>query len=1091
MNLQCFLFGEFRLLRDGVPLGAWPRAGTKRLCKLLMLAPSQTMPVAALTAALWPDADTPRMRQRLHHQIYLLNQTLGASARKTAPERVVQVVGSTVRLRAAGSLWIDTAQFEQAMDAAAAKTAPEVLERAIALYRGPLLPEDMDDELFSAERMYLEQRFISGLHALAKQHAQADHALAAIHALQRIVQAAPAEEAAHRHLIELYGRAGQLAQVERQFAACKQALAQAFASAPSELTVRAYQLAMRQGIHAPGLADKPVQVTSADHGVSPPPAQNWAAASDPRFVPPTPLVQLIGRAALIARYRATLLATGNHPGRLFTLLGMGGVGKTQLAIALANDVLNEFRHGACFVALAEVDADGVVERIARALGVTEQPHRALLDTLCTFLAHKHVLLVLDNFEHVLPSAAIMTTLLERCPLITLLVTSRSRLNLVVEQVLEVPTLADDTQRQGARGVTASDAAVQLFVQRAKAVQPQFVADARNTVDIAQIVRRLDALPLALELAAARIPLYGARGLRLALEQNVHDVVAGGGVDRPARHRSLAGSMAWSYGLLSPSQQRALHTLALFVEPFDLQAAQAVCAALGEDAQGLVQGLVEAGLLSRHATSTADQGLGNTYGVLRLTREFLAGADRALAGTQADTAAFVAYHLTHARALSQAFETGQVRQALRGFGAAHMSFFSALEHARQLSDDTAVCMLVRYLAPYWSQAGVFSRASPWATLAAQCAARVLGKPEQAALSLALGYYSIAGARPGQAHAYALEALELAQSVGDAPLAARASLLLSGSAAAIGKPEAGIASLERTQAYAISVGDEELLHKVRINLGVCFLQTGGLQAARAQWQACDARLAQHNTQARVSAVSNLALAAHYLGEHAQSQALCELALKLEASAPPRPSRVMHILLRQSWMLSCNNQPREAQRVLGRVRELPDLASLPNVQELLMFQRGKIDACMGNLEAASAQLAGALSEQPGRADPWDLLDTRLWLFWVLHMQGGAAPATAPILVQLLHTVTGWRQEQPRVLEAAAAWFCAGQQWNLAARAWQAAQHGRQASGAVRFVVEQAYTAAIPSVLGQHAPTPAPAAEPEQELLQHLSMQVSALVT
>jgi hypothetical protein len=447
-------------------------------------------------------------------------------------------------------------------------------------------------------------------------------------------------------------------------------------------------------------------------------------------------------------------------------------------------------------------------------------------------------------------------------------------------------------------------------------------------------------------------------------------------------------------------------------------------------------------------------------------------------------------------LNQHLEAGRVAEALRGLAASHMSFFAALEHAQQLGDPAVMCQLVRYLASYWARAGAFSRATAWVGLAAEHAL-ALPEIERGWLLLALGYYGVASARPVQTHLHANEALALALRAQDEPLAARASLLLSGSAAAIGKPETGIESLKRTQAYALSIADQDLLHKARINLGVCFLQTGDVKAGRAQWQACDARFENRESQVRVSAVSNLALAAHYRGELAHAQQLCELALKLERSGQPQPSRVLHILLRQTWMLICNDQPREAQQVLARVRALSDLASLPNVQELLVFQRGKIDACLGNLDAAAAQLAGAVSEQPGRADPWDLLDSRVWLFWALHQQNVAKAVTGDLLRQLLGTVSGWRQEQPRVLEAAAAWFCAASSWPDAQHAWQSAQAQRAASGIVRFAVEQMHAEHIEQALALHVQSIGETARSDTGRTQHgdpqsadLLMQMSARV-
>jgi tetratricopeptide (TPR) repeat protein len=208
----------------------------------------------------------------------------------------------------------------------------------------------------------------------------------------------------------------------------------------------------------------------------------------------------------------------------------------------------------------------------------------------------------------------------------------------------------------------------------------------------------------------------------------------------------------------------------------------------------------------------------------------------------------------------------------------------------------------------------------------------------------------------------------------------------------------------------------------------------------------------TQARVSALSNLALIAQYLGRPQRAQRLSRLALQLEQRGQAQPSRVLHVLLRQTWMQCCNARPDAAREFLARASALIERAALPNMEEVLLFQRGKIHACLGNVEQAAAQLASAAQDLPGRADPWDVLDSRIWLFWALHRQGVGLAVTGALLHNLLDCVPGWRQERPRVLEAAAAWLCGAHAWNDADAAWQAAQAQRAATGLVRFASEEA---------------------------------------
>jgi predicted ATPase/DNA-binding SARP family transcriptional activator len=1040
--LKVFLLGEFRVLQDGVPVAQWPRPATPRLLKLLALAPHLQLGCAALAERLWPGIrpgdGQERAQQRLHHQVYLLNQALGQAG------RVAAVSQQTVRLLPQAHWWVDAAAFEQALEASIPASADtHTLAQALALYRGPLLPDDDFDETIATQRSYLAQRHLNGLYALSARYAHSGDGPAAIATLQRVLHAAPADEAAHLQLIEMYGRVGQLAQVEQQFADCKLALNQAFAAAPTQATLLAYQNALR-GVRAAGLvlpAPTPTQM--------PTPA---LAATVVRFVAPAPVVQLIGREAWVASACAAVLS-GSW--RLHTLLGPGGVGKTQLVVRLAHELGSRFRHGACFVSLAEVRADAVLDQIARALGVAEQPHKHLQATVLDFLADKHLLLVLDNFEHVLPAAELVTPLLQRCALLTVVTTSRVRLNLAAEAVLDVPPLPAQASGQ---------AAVQLFVRRATAVQPDFALTKANTADAVAIAQQLGGLPLALELAAARLPLYGMVALRQQLALDTGSVVAGGGADRPARHRSLDASMAWSYALLPPQQQRVLHRLARLIEPFDLTQAQGLCAGLASDVSQAVQALLEAGLLTRAAAST--DGVAPRFGLLSLTQEFLLRHALGSDAAAADARAFVAFQLQQADHLEALLEQGQVADAMAAFDASRLGFFAALETAEQTGDGVSLTRLVHRLVRCWSRATVFSRAMPWVKRA-RGLAHLMPPAEQGWLLLMAGYFLVDHGEPAAGHACAGEAIALAHQLGDPTLDARASLLYSGTAAAVGTPEVGIAALVRTQAFALGAGDADMLHKASINLGVCHLQCGDLAAAQAQWQACDARLQNQRTPARVSTLFNLALAAHYRGEVAQAMRLLDLALELEHSGQPLPSRVLHIQLRRAWMHCCNRDVASASQALRAASDTAGRASLANAQQTLGFLQGKIDLAKGDVDSALNQLAGAAANRADHADPWDLLDSRLWLFHALWAQTHNRARARALLPTLQNMTQGWRQERPRALEALALALCDEGRLAQAADAWRAAQTQRQASGLQRFAVEQARAAEAQQTLSPYLRT------------------------
>jgi predicted ATPase/DNA-binding XRE family transcriptional regulator len=305
---------------------------------------------------------------------------------------------------------------------------------------------------------------------------------------------------------------------------------------------------------------------------------------------PAPLTQLIGRKPDIAAARNALMRGET---RLLTLIGPPGIGKTRLSLAVAHDVQAAFSDGASFVALAPInDPALVLATIAQALGVKTTAGRPLLDQLTTALRAQRRLLVLDNFEQVLAAAPLVVTLLEACPGVKALITSRAPLHVRGERLYPVPPLLlPDLMRLPGPVAMARTPAVALFVERAQGVMPDFRLTARNAPAVAAICVRLDGLPLAIELAATRITRLPAEALLERLEQRLA-VLSDGARDLPPRHQTLRAAIGWSYELLSADEQRLFRRLGLFVGGWTVAAAQAVCVDGGVPA--LDSGLREVG-----------------------------------------------------------------------------------------------------------------------------------------------------------------------------------------------------------------------------------------------------------------------------------------------------------------------------------------------------------------------------------------------------------------------------------------------------------------------------------------------------------------
>lgn len=297
----------------------------------------------------------------------------------------------------------------------------------------------------------------------------------------------------------------------------------------------------------------------------------------PGWALPLPLSSFVGRERELEQLRALLARA-----RLVTLTGAAGSGKTRLALEAARRLAPSFRDGAAFVPLAAVrEPDLVASTIARALGIAETPARSALEALSDGLHDRELLLLLDNFEQVLAAAPQVTALLAACRGVRLLVTSRASLKVAGEQ--ELPVLPLETPAAGGLPRAAELTrypATQLFVERARAVDPDFAPDDEGAALVGRICARLDGLPLAIELAAAQVKLLPPQAMASRLEHRL-DLLTGGGRDRPDRHQTLRTAIEWSYGLLEAPARAFYRRVAVFAGGWTLEAAEPVTQAAGE------------------------------------------------------------------------------------------------------------------------------------------------------------------------------------------------------------------------------------------------------------------------------------------------------------------------------------------------------------------------------------------------------------------------------------------------------------------------------------------------------------------------------
>jgi predicted ATPase/tRNA A-37 threonylcarbamoyl transferase component Bud32 len=330
--------------------------------------------------------------------------------------------------------------------------------------------------------------------------------------------------------------------------------------------------------------------------------------------PPAPATPLLGRDETLSSAAERLRGGA----RVLTVTGPGGTGKTRFSIELFRRLQDAYPDGAAFVSIASVTAAAeVMPTVAVALDIAEAHGRSALDAVATVIGNRRVLLLLDNLEQVLDAAGDIAALVSRCPAMQIVVTSRAPLKIAAETELALPPLALPAPDATSVEEIQQSPAVALFVQRAQKVKPPFALSSANGPAVAAIVRRLDGLPLALELAAARIRILEPSALLQRLDRAL-DLLTSGDRDLPERQRTLRATIQWSHSLLDPAEQRLLRRASVFTEGWTLEAMEAVCYQATERHRGLdeLDSLVEKGLVRV-------VGMGERYLLLETIRAFAA------------------------------------------------------------------------------------------------------------------------------------------------------------------------------------------------------------------------------------------------------------------------------------------------------------------------------------------------------------------------------------------------------------------------------------------------------------------------------------
>jgi predicted ATPase/DNA-binding SARP family transcriptional activator/DNA-binding CsgD family transcriptional regulator len=533
----------------------WRLRKAAALVKLLALAPGHRLHREQIVDLLWPElapkAGSNNLRRAMHAARGVLDPERERDAGGYLASR-----GRHVVLCPEGNLWVDAEAFEEFARYARRSREPQAYEAALSLYGGELLPEDRYEGWAEGHRRRLRETYLYLLSGLALAHEERGDHGSAVEALRKATREEPTNEEAHARLMRLYALSGRKAEALRQYGRLEEALYGTLGARPGVATRR-----LRDEIAAGRLPPRGAEAAVRPGGPPNPAKHNLPEAK----------TTFVGREREVVEVKRALAMTS-----LLTLTGTGGCGKTRLAVEVGRDLAGVYPDGAWLVELASLSEGALLpQALAGALGVREQPGRSLLDVLTEALRRKATLLILDNCEHLADAAARFAEFLtESCPSLRVLATSRAPLGATGELAWRVPSLSAPGG-QGSLTVEELEGyeSARLFVDRARGRHPDFRLTPENASAVARVCAALEGIPLAIELAAARVGKLSVEQIAERLGRSL--MLLKDARTAHHRHRTLRAALEWSYDLLGGPEQELFGRLSVFAGGFSLEAAESV------------------------------------------------------------------------------------------------------------------------------------------------------------------------------------------------------------------------------------------------------------------------------------------------------------------------------------------------------------------------------------------------------------------------------------------------------------------------------------------------------------------------------------
>ena len=906
------------------------RAKVRALLAILLLRANDVVTRDQLVDQLWGARPPGNPRATLHSHVALLRRLLESGTDRDL--LVTHPVGYSLRVPAER---IDIARFEAGVADADRARSAGALDEAVAAYecglgewRGPALADFAGEEFAAAPAARLEElrrvaaeRRIDAALALGR-HAQL------VPDLEALAVEEPLREQRWGHLMLALYRTGQAADALAVYQRLRRTLADELGLEPGPRLAQLHEAILRQDPTLDVAPPAPAAPPAAGAAAAPASTARRRVANLPVL-----LTRFVGRGAELDQVGRLL---GDH--RLVTLTGAGGVGKSRLAMAVAERALDVSE--AAFVPLASLtDPAGIAPAVARVLGIAEDPDRPALETLRREIADRRLLLVLDNLEQLPGAAGPIVELLGACPDVRVLATSRVPLRVGGERRFPVRPLTVPATGAPQDVVDACEA-VMLYVDRAQAVRPDFTLDG-HVAATAELCVRLDGLPLAIELAAAHAAVLPPRALLDRLPRRI-DLPAAPGTDLPARSRTLRATLEWSHNLLGPLARRSFARFAVFVGGATLEAVESVCADPGEDG-AVVEALtvlVDSGLVRAEPG-----GRGQRFRMLETVREY------ALERLE-DSGEGLTRRLRHLEHLLSLAEHGKPPagfaddRRLEVLNDEAGNLDTALRWATTAGRDELAARLAAALYRWWLSTGRLAEGRQW-TGRLLSRPHMLPEPLRAELLLADGFLA---ANQGH-YAEAVERYEAARVLWDRlgnPAGQARSLF--GLAAIVGgrhEPTATATAtgmLDEALRLARAAGDDLLVVRIVANLGALAEGAGDYPRARDLYAESMAAARRRGWTGEIPrAAASLALTTHMAGAPARAAAIAEEALAAARSTGSPTAVGFVLVLTGAVALAAGDA------ALARSRYAEALALYRENRQRVM-----IADCLSGI-AAAAQLGG----------------------------------------------------------------------------------------------------------------------------------------